>query len=141
MGFVLPGGSISNMTVMHSALNSRPRRPGSGHPTAFVSEDAHYSFMKGSITLGLGLDGLVLVRAGKDGKMDLADLRQKIETCLASGGDPYFVAATVGTTEVGVSDPVKEISELCAQYKVWFHIDGAIGGCRIFSGVNIDALL
>ena len=54
-------------------LNGGPRL------VAFVSEDAHYSFLKTAILLGIGTDNLVKVPTNKNGSMSLLNLKTMIE--------------------------------------------------------------
>jgi len=39
-----------------------------------------------------------------------------------------MVNATVGTTVSGAIDPVEQIGLICKKYKVWLHVDAALGG-------------
>src|SRR6185369_8967169 len=41
---------------------------------------------------------------------------------------PFFVAATLGTTSSNGFDPLPEISRICRQEGLWLHVDGAMCG-------------
>lgn len=40
---------------------------------------------------------------------------------------------TAGTTVLGAFDPLDGIADLCAKYKMWFHVDAAWGGGALMS--------
>ena len=39
-----------------------------------------------------------------------------------------LLVGTMGTVDAGSSDPFAEMSRLCSQYDMWFHVDAAYGG-------------
>jgi L-2,4-diaminobutyrate decarboxylase len=51
-----------------------------------------------------------------------------------------LVAATAGTTDAGLIDPLPEIAALCAQRGARLHIDAAYGGGLLFSSRHRDKL-
>ena len=138
-GLLLTGGSNGNLQAMMIARNrAEPdlKRKGfhSHHSlSAFVSEEAHYSFEKAANVLGVGVENVIKVRADKTGCMLPDDLEQKIEASLAEGQQPFFVAATAGTTVKGAYDPCEPIAALAQQYGLWFHVDGSLGGTALLS--------
>ena len=57
----------------------------------------------------------------------------------------FAVVGTSGTTNLGVVDDLAGIAEVCREYGLWFHIDGAYGGAalaapsvrHLFDGVEL----
>jgi glutamate/tyrosine decarboxylase-like PLP-dependent enzyme len=60
--------------------------------------------------------------------MDVSALRRQIEADTANGDMPFLVVGTAGSVSTGAVDPLPEISALCKEYGLWFHVDGAYGG-------------
>jgi glutamate/tyrosine decarboxylase-like PLP-dependent enzyme len=60
--------------------------------------------------------------------MNVEALRQQIAADKAAGDVPCLVVGTAGSVSTGAIDPLPEISALCKEYGVWFHVDGAYGG-------------
>jgi aromatic-L-amino-acid decarboxylase len=94
----------------------------------YCSEEAHSSVDKAVITIGLGLEGVRHIGTRHDYSMDPAALRRAIEEDLRAGVRPMAVVATVGTTSTTAIDPVPEIAGICAEHKIWLHVDAAYGG-------------
>jgi glutamate/tyrosine decarboxylase-like PLP-dependent enzyme len=65
--------------------------------------------------------------------------RELIENELVSHSEKYenfdifAVVATAGTTNLGVIDDIKGISDFAKKNKIWFHVDGAYGGAGLLS--------
>ena len=60
--------------------------------------------------------------------MDVDALRRQIEADRAAGDVPCMVVGTAGSVSTGSLDPLRDISALCRDHDVWFHVDGAYGG-------------
>jgi aromatic-L-amino-acid/L-tryptophan decarboxylase len=61
--------------------------------------------------------------------MDVSALRRQIEADTAEGDVPFLVEGTAGSVSTDAVDPLPEISAICKEYSLWFHVDGAYGGC------------
>ena len=60
--------------------------------------------------------------------MALAALRRQLDLDVAAGDVPCMVIGTAGSVSIGAVDRLSEIAQLCKEYGVWFHVDGAYGG-------------
>jgi aromatic-L-amino-acid decarboxylase len=63
-----------------------------------------------------------------DGKLDLADLAQKVAEDREAGLAPLLVVGNAGTTAAGVIDPLPELARFSRSEGLWFHVDAAWGG-------------
>ncbi|MGC0341547.1 pyridoxal phosphate-dependent decarboxylase family protein [Streptomyces sp. SLBN-8D4] len=86
-------------------------------------ENAHHSLPRSAWLLGLPEPVIVPT---PHGTLDPATL----ET-LPPG--PLLIAATAGTTDAGLIDPLPEIAALCAHRGARLHVDAAYGGGLLFS--------
>ncbi|KAJ2762893.1 Glutamate decarboxylase 2 [Coemansia sp. BCRC 34490] len=135
-GLTFPGGSYSNMHALMAARNQRfPEIKTHGmaggsarRPVVFTSQHAHYSLEKAAIAAGIGLANVVSVPVDGRGRMDAAALRRLVEESAATGGTPFFVNATAGTTVLGAFDPLPEIARVCEDHGLWLHVDASWGG-------------
>ena len=94
----------------------------------FVSKEAHYSWKKIGEYLGLGSDNIVEVDVDENFRMDINDLKDKIQQAKQDGAAILGIIANAGSTGVGAIDPLKEIAALARENKIWFHVDAAYGG-------------
>ena len=102
---------------------------------AFVSNEAHYSFLKAADVIGLDKKNLIAIPTLSNGIMDTKSLRLAIQTAKAQCKIPFFVGVTSGSTVRGSFDPIDEIVDVCNDNGggIWVHVDGAWGGPAIFS--------
>jgi aromatic-L-amino-acid/L-tryptophan decarboxylase len=115
----------SDLRLREEGLAGRPEVP---RMRIYCSEEAHSSVDKAAITLGFGLSGVRRIKTDEQYRMDVSALRNAIAEDRANGIRPIAVVATVGTTSTTAVDPVPEIAQVCAQEKLWLHIDAAYGG-------------
>jgi len=140
VGFSNPGGQFttggSNGNLMAMAIARHQSMPqikqtGFTHQPpliAFVSQDAHYSFLKAAQLLGIGAQNLWKVPVDEYGQMETSELKRLIKRARTQGATPFFVAGTAGTTVRGAYDPLEDIGAIAQQERLWFHVDGAWGG-------------
>jgi glutamate/tyrosine decarboxylase-like PLP-dependent enzyme len=76
-----------------------------------------------------------LIEIGVDAthKIDIAELKTRIHSDQAAGLEPFMVIASAGTVDVGAIDDLAAIADLCAEEKLWFHVDGAFGGLGVLT--------
>ncbi|MGW0942122.1 pyridoxal phosphate-dependent decarboxylase family protein [Streptomyces sp. NPDC002623] len=93
--------------------------------------NAHHSLTRAAWLLGLPEP---IVVPAPTGRLDPTALA----TALPDG--PTLVAATAGTTDAGLIDPLPEIAALCRDRGARLHIDAAYGGGLLFSDRHRDRL-
>lgn len=94
----------------------------------YCSEEAHSSVDKAAMTLGFGLNALKRISTDDRFRMDAKELAAVVERDRSAGAIPMAVVATVGTTSTTAIDPVPAIAEICAEHKMWLHVDASYGG-------------
>jgi glutamate/tyrosine decarboxylase-like PLP-dependent enzyme len=136
-GIMCTGGSNANMLAIHCARykndNQVYSHGNSKKYAIFVSEQAHYSFEKAVILMGLGMNSLKLVKTDDNGKIIPSELDKLIKESIEKGEEPLLIASTAGTTVMGAFDPIDEINQVAKKFKLWHHVDGAWGGSALLS--------
>ena len=92
-----------------------------------------FSMEKSAHILGLGYQSVVKVPVDDKKRIDITILKQLIQKDIEEGNIPFLAVATVGTTDFGSIDSIKEISELCKKHNMWLHADAAYGSGVILS--------
>jgi glutamate/tyrosine decarboxylase-like PLP-dependent enzyme len=139
-GHFTSGGSEANYTALICALTrandafaTRGTRSFSGQPVFYTSQDAHLAWLKIAHQAGIGRDAIRLVATDGFGRMNPAALADEISRDKASGLVPVMIAATAGTTNAGMIDPLSECAEIARRHGLWYHVDAAWGGALIAS--------
>ncbi len=139
-GHFTSGGSEANGTALLLALTQA--NPGFamdgvcafGKPPVFyVSADAHLAWIKLAHAAGLGRTAVRLVPTDGGGRMNPVALAHMIEADRAVGRAPVMVAATAGTTNAGMVDPLESCAAIARGAGLWFHVDAAWGGAAAAS--------
>ncbi|WP_328376479.1 aminotransferase class V-fold PLP-dependent enzyme [Streptomyces sp. NBC_00440] len=120
---VTTGGSESNQLAL---LLARERH---GAVRIVCGANAHHSLHRAAWLLGLPEP---LTVPSPSGTIDLAAL----DEALTATHGPVLVAATAGTTDAGLIDPLPEIADLCDRHGAELHIDAAYGGPLLFSDLH-----
>lgn len=102
-------------------------------PVLLVPDNKHYSWPKAAAVFGLGRNSLWPVALDDLGRLDLEDLRFKIEKAKSEARPIVAVVSVAGTTELGEVDDVGRVQDLLDDYRkhglhIWHHVDAAYGG-------------
>lgn len=114
LGHLTAGGTMANLEALWVAGQLRPGK------AVVASAQAHYTHARISAVLGLPFQA---VPADAEGRMDLGALEQ-----LLVREDIGTVVATIGTTGLGVVDPLPGLLRLQQRYGFRIHCDAAYGG-------------
>ncbi|MCX5242309.1 aminotransferase class I/II-fold pyridoxal phosphate-dependent enzyme [Streptomyces prunicolor] len=128
---VTTGGTEANQLALLLA-----REANGGSVQLVCGSNAHHSLPRAAWLLGLP-DPVVV--PAPTGTLDLAALDEAL-TALPGPRGSVLVAATAGTTDAGLIDPLPEIAGLCAAHGARLHIDAAYGGGLVFSDRHRDKL-
>jgi len=131
-GVFVPGGTIGNLSALVTARTAaRARHTASGstgpRPTKVAAQMGAHSSIRSACEV---MDAeLVGVRSDEHQRLNGDNLRTILE---AEGPDSFFaVVATAGTTNFGIVDDLASVAEVCREYGIWFHVDGAYGGAGL----------
>ncbi|MGW6791402.1 pyridoxal phosphate-dependent decarboxylase family protein [Streptomyces chartreusis] len=125
---ITTGGTESNQVALLLAREAR----GAGVRLVHGA-NAHHSLPRAAWLLGLAEPLVVPAPAGA---LDPAAL----DEALTALPGPHLVAATAGTTDAGMIDPLPEIAAVCAAHGARLHVDAAYGGGLLFSDRYRDLL-
>ena len=139
-GHFTSGGSEANYTALLCALTratpefaSKGARAFAGPPVFYVSQESHLAWLKIAHQVGIGRSAVRLVATDGLGRMDQNALKDALIGDRARGDVPVMVAATAGTTNAGMIDPLLACGEVARSNDLWYHIDAAWGGALIAS--------
>lgn len=117
-GLVTAGGSESNFLAILSAYRSRNGR----EKVVLAPDTVHVSVDKACEVLSLRL---IKIPTGNE-PVDPAVVEDYVRKF-----NPLAVVITAGTTELGLIDPVEEVSKVAYDTQTYLHVDAAYGGLLI----------
>jgi glutamate/tyrosine decarboxylase-like PLP-dependent enzyme len=124
VGFVAARAAKAAHDVRVLGLQSADTKP----LRVYASTETHTWIQKAADLFGLGTEAIRWVKTDRDRRMDVNELRRAIEADLAEDHIPMLTVGSAGTVSTGAIDPLPEIADLCEEFGVWFHVDGAYGG-------------
>jgi glutamate/tyrosine decarboxylase-like PLP-dependent enzyme len=136
-GLLVSGGNMANFVCFLASRKARADwdvreqgfSNGSGRKLRiYGSVETHTWIQKAADISGLGTSSIRWIATDENLRMDVAALRRQIEADFDAGDVPCLVVGTAGSVSTGAIDPLREISALCKDYGIWFHVDGAYGG-------------
>ncbi len=131
-GVFVPGGSVGNLSALVAARHRARRRlaeAGLPAPARWVvlgTGETHSSVASACEVMDVDFVGLPV---DENDRLSGAAVRSVL-----AGPDRASVCAvvaTAGTTNFGTVDDIASIAQVCAEYGVWMHVDGAYGGAGL----------
>ena len=128
-GSLTLGGSSANLMGLCMAREAKApaNQTAVQGGVIYCSTEAHMSIPKAAALLGLGHNAVRLIAVDDAFRMRTNDLRQEIIRDLQNGTVPIAVVASAGTTATGSIDPMPAIADICHEFGLWLHVDGAYG--------------
>jgi glutamate/tyrosine decarboxylase-like PLP-dependent enzyme len=133
-GVLVSGATMANLTALlvarnYKAANSRKQGISSapGNMVMYCSAETHSCITKAAEAMGIGTDGARKIAVNKGYQIDIDALRKRIDEDIAAGFFPFCVVGNAGTVNTGAIDDLHALKNVCADYNLWFHVDGAFG--------------
>jgi len=114
-GSIVSGGTEANIIALWAARNLAKKECGE----VIVPVSAHYSFDKASDLLNLKL---IKVKLNSRYQMDVKAAEKAITSKTVA------IVGLAGSTDLGVVDPIRELSEIASTHNIYLHVDAAFGG-------------
>ena len=121
-GHIVTGGTEANLMAIRAARNHARKYKGIVNGEIIIPESAHFSFKKAADMLNLKI---IEAELDENYKIDIDSLKSSISDKTVA------IVAIAGTTELGLIDPIEEISKIASENNIYFHVDAAFGGFSI----------
>ena len=121
-GNIVTGGTEANLMAIRAARNHARKYKGITDGEIIIPASAHFSFKKAADMLNLRI---VEAELDDDYKIDVESVKDSITDKTVA------IVAIAGTTELGLIDPIEEISKIALEHNIYFHVDAAFGGFSI----------
>ena len=121
-GHMVTGGTEANIMAIRSARNLARDNKGIENGEMIVPKSAHFSFKKAADMLNLKL-----IRVDLDENY-LIDTKC-VEECV--NDNTVAIVGIAGTTELGMIDPIEDLSKIAVENDIHLHVDAAFGGFTI----------
>jgi tyrosine decarboxylase / aspartate 1-decarboxylase len=118
VGFIVSGGTEANLMALYAARNMAHIK----EPEVVLPQSAHFSFTKICNMLNLKP---VYAKLTSSFQVEPS----AVEGCISE--NTVAVVGTAGTAELGVIDPINELSKIASRHNVHLHVDAAFGGLII----------
>ena len=121
-GVLVSGGSLASTTALITARAER------GAGVLYLSDQTHSSIKRGALGIGWAAEDIQTLPTTDDFVLSPQTAREAILRDVEAGRRPAILVATAGTTNTGAVDDLPALAELCAEFGLWLHVDGAYGG-------------
>lgn len=132
-GLLVSGGNMANLVCLLTARaakagwNVREEGVTQKRLLIYASKETHTWVQKAADLAGLGTNAIRWIETDAAQRIDTAALRARIDEDVRAGHQPFMVIGTAGTVSTGAVDPLPELSGICRELGLWFHVDGAYG--------------
>jgi L-2,4-diaminobutyrate decarboxylase len=138
-GAFVPGGTLGNLAALHTARETAREVRGNDQPARWqvaVSNESHSSVIQALRVMDIDpipvpVDGAFRLTA--DALLRVLTERQPDGLCA--------VVASAGSTNAGAIDDLAGIADVCAEWGIWLHVDGAYGLAALASPAKRPAFL
>ena len=121
-GNIVTGGTEANIMAIRAARNHARKYKGIINGEIIIPDSAHFSFKKAADMLNLKI---VESKLDENYRIDVESVKEAISDKTVA------IVAIAGTTELGLIDPIDEISKIAHENNIYFHVDAAFGGFSI----------
>lgn len=129
VGNLTSGGSIANLVAIVTAREAHKLKARDFDKSViYLSEQAHHSIQKAIRIAGLDEAQLRYIPLDDKFRISVSELENAIVEDKENGLLPFFINASLGTTNTGIIDPIESIAAIAKKHNLWFHVDAAYGG-------------
>lgn len=121
-GNIVTGGTEANIMAIRAARNHARKHKGINKGEIIIPKSAHFSFKKAADLMNLKV---VEAELDESYKVDVEFVKKNISS------NTVAIIAIAGTTELGLIDPIEELSKIAMENNIFFHVDAAFGGFSI----------
>ena len=121
-GHMVTGGTEANIMAIRSARNIARDNKGIKDGELIVPKSAHFSFKKAADMLSLNL---IRVDLDENYRINPELVEESIND------NTVAIVGIAGTTELGMIDPIEDLSEIAVKNDIHLHVDAAFGGFSI----------
>jgi tyrosine decarboxylase/aspartate 1-decarboxylase len=114
-GSIVSGGTEANIIALWATRNLAKKE----RCEVIVPVSAHYSFDKACDLLNLKL---VKIKLNSKYQIDVKAAEKAITSKTVA------IVGLAGSTDLGVVDPIRELSEIASTHNIYLHVDAAFGG-------------
>jgi len=148
-GILVSGGNMANFLGFLTAktikggdeIQKKGLKALSKQLVCYTSIETHTWIQKASDLFGIGTDAVRWISTNENREMNCIELNETIKKDIQNGYKPFLVVGTAGSVSFGAVDPLEEISKICKEHDLWFHIDGAYGAPAAASSLSPKELM
>lgn len=122
IALVTARAKICGLEVREQGIQNMPKI------AVYCAQGTHACVKKALQVMGHGAEALrEIPKHSPSSGMNLELLKTQIEKDKQNGIQPLCITATAGSVNTGSFDDMNAIADICAEYGLWMHVDGAFG--------------